>query len=77
MGTGRPLMDATGKLAQGNDNGIGIYKGSWDGVFTMMFQKRWTLNNCVLLFNQREERPGVTQGELYQPLYDVIEEIGW
>jgi CubicO group peptidase (beta-lactamase class C family) len=77
MGTGRPLVDTKGNLAQGNDNGFGVYYGAWDGTWTMMFQRRWTLSNCVLLFNQREERPGVESMDIASPFIVIMEKIGW
>jgi CubicO group peptidase (beta-lactamase class C family) len=77
MGTGRPLVDAQGNLAKGNDNGYGVYYGSWDGTWSMMLQRRWTLTNVVVLFNHREERQGVESTDLSQAFSVAMDRVGW
>lgn len=77
MGTGRPLVDSRGELAPGNDNGLGIYYGGWDGTWTMALQRRWTLTNVVVLFNHREERAGVKETDLGQAFSAVLDRLGW
>jgi CubicO group peptidase (beta-lactamase class C family) len=77
MGTGRPLVDAQGRLANGNDNGLGVYYGAWDGTWSMMLQRRWTLTNVVVLFNHREERPGVESTDLGKIFSGLLDRMGW
>jgi hypothetical protein len=75
MGLGVPLFDRPGHLAK--DNGWTIYNGSWDGVSSTMFQRRWSLCNAALLFNHREERDGIKPTDMAEMLVNVIEPLGW
>ncbi|MEI6501969.1 MAG: serine hydrolase domain-containing protein [Armatimonadota bacterium] len=77
IGTGKPLLDDKGQLASGLDNGFGIYYGEYVGTLTTMFQRRWTMCNAALLFNQNEGPPGVAAEDIAKPLLDVLEKTGW
>ncbi|MCX6359848.1 MAG: serine hydrolase [Armatimonadetes bacterium] len=77
MATGKPLLDERGRLAPGIDNGWTIYFGSWDGTSTMIFQRRWSMCHAALLFNHREERPGIKQADAAKTVLDVIEPLKW
>lgn len=77
VGSGRPLLDAQGKLATGNDNGLHYWYGAWDGTWAMALQRRWTLTNVVVLFNHREERPGVESTTLHDAFGAEMDRAGW
>lgn len=65
------------RLAPGLNNGWGFFHGGMTGIRTMMFQRRWSMCNVVLLTNWVRDRPGVKPQDFAKKLEQVCKRLNW